>query len=66
MTQSLRKFEAWHAGSGFGYPILRTIHVNGSIAYYHYIAGNAFYKRDTYHATLGLAWSPSTIPVSIW
>ena len=53
-------------GAGFTYGLTRMFHVVGRYDARHQEINLYNYRRTSYRATLGIAFSPGDIPLSLW
>lgn len=61
----LQPFQAWQAGGGFSYRMYRSINLMGSVDR-RYFYGGTIQGRSGTSISIGLAYSPSRFPISIW
>ncbi len=66
--QDLQPYSTFGGGAGFTYSLTRSLHINGRYDYRHQeisMLTNGF-KANGSRVTLGLAFSPGDIPLSLW
>jgi hypothetical protein len=63
---SLPDNNAFGAGGGFSYRVRAGLQLTGQLDYRNFQATSAFPARSGYSAMLGLAYSTSRFPISIW
>jgi hypothetical protein len=66
LGQSSAKSTWYGGGAGFTYEMIHTLHLVGRFDVGHYEFGISTYRRNTERASLGLAFSPGNIPLSLW
>ena len=64
--QGLAPFSMIDGGGGFTYSISRLFHAVGRYDYRHLQVPIAGFPTNSYRVTLGLAFSPGNIPLSLW
>lgn len=71
LTLTLGKYRNFTAGGGVTYQLMRHMHMNLRLDGRKYIVDGAArsiraYDRVYYHATVGIAFSPGELPLSLW
>ncbi len=66
LTVQLGNFSAWTAGAGLTYKIRGPLSFTTRYDYRHYDVAQTVFKRDTYRATAGFAFSPKDVPLTLW
>jgi hypothetical protein len=64
--QGIQPYSLFNGGAGFTYGINKAFHVIGRYDARHQAIDLAGYRRTSYRATLGLAFSPGDKPLSLW
>lgn len=57
---------SYGGGAGFTYEIVRSLHVVGRYDIGHYDFATAGFRRTTQRGSLGLTFSPGSVPLSLW
>ncbi len=64
--QGIQPYSQFTGGAGFTYGITRMFHVVGRYDARHQEIDLYDFRRTSYRATLGIAFSPGDIPLSLW
>lgn len=63
---NLQKDNEFSGGTGLSYELVHAVHMTARYDFRHQELDLGGYKRSGYRATLGLAFSPGNIPLSLW
>lgn len=66
LVQDLPSSRGYTAGMATGYGIGHGLSLSGYIGARHYDIHSTAFKRLSYHASVGLAFSPGEVPFSLW
>lgn len=64
--QEIRPYSQFSGGAGFTYELTRAFHIIGRYDARHQEIDLAGYRRTSYRATIGLGFSPGSVPLSLW
>jgi hypothetical protein len=64
--QGIPAYGQWAGGAGFTYGITRSIHIVGRADFRHQNIQTLGLRETGTRATLGLAFSPGNVPLSLW
>jgi hypothetical protein len=65
-SEQLQRYVSYHAGVGAGYQMFRGAHLTMRVDARNFEIGGTTFRRTTYHASVGIAFSPGEIPLSLW
>jgi hypothetical protein len=66
LTVGLGNYSSYTAGAGYTYKITGPLSFTGRYDYRHYDVAQTIFKRDTYRVSLGFAFSPRDVPLTLW
>jgi hypothetical protein len=66
LAQEIAKYQSYNAGGGFSCQVNTWMHIVGRYDARRYDAGQAIVRRVTHSASLGIAFSPGDLPLSLW
>jgi hypothetical protein len=66
LTQTVGNFSSLTAGGGFTYQITGALHFITRYDYRRYDIASTVFQRPSYRATIGIAFSPKDVPLSLW
>jgi len=66
LTQTLGSYTGFNGGGGLTYNLTRALHFVTRYDYRHYDVGLSSFKRNSYRATMGFAFSPGDVPLALW
>ena len=64
--QTIGKYRSYNAGAGFTYQLNDWAHIVGRYDARRYNAGEAHLRRTTHQTSVGIAFSPGDLPLSLW
>jgi hypothetical protein len=66
LSQGLSSYQQFNAGASASYALGRSMHITARYESRHTELESYFYNRFGYRASVGLTFSPGTLPVSFW
>lgn len=66
LSEQLGRYVSYHAGGGAGYQIFRSTYFTARADVRNFEIQGSSFRRTTYHVSVGLAFSPGEIPLSLW
>jgi hypothetical protein len=66
LTRTMGKYESYGGNVGGGYRILGSVYMTARIDYRHYQIESQTYRHSRCSSSVGLAFSPGEIPLSLW
>ncbi len=66
LTQTLGRYSGFNGGGGLTYNLTRSFHFVTHCEYRHYDVGQTTFKRGSYRASMGFAFSPGDVPLALW
>ncbi len=66
LAQTIGKYQSYNAGAGFTFQMNSWLHIVGRYDARRYDAGEAIIRRMAHSASLGIAFSPGELPLSLW
>jgi hypothetical protein len=66
LIQSLRPYKGFGAGIGVTRDLGKGLQFVLRLDERHYDNGSVLLRRDSYRASVGFAWSPGDVPLSLW
>ncbi|HTM49079.1 MAG TPA: hypothetical protein VL285_10375 [Bryobacteraceae bacterium] len=66
LAQTLGTYSGFTGGAGFTYLLTRALHFVARYDYRHYQIDDTTFKRNSYVATVGFAFSPGELPLALW
>ncbi len=67
LSQSIGKYQSYNAGGGFTCKLTGWLHLVGRYDARRYTVGpHAAFRRLNHRVTVGIAFSPGDLPLSLW
>jgi hypothetical protein len=66
LTQDVGNYSSFTGGAGFTYKLTGALHALARYDYRRYEIATTVFRRSSYHATIGLGFSPKDVPLSLW
>lgn len=66
LSEQLGSYVSYHAGGGVGYQMFRHTHFTARADARNFEIHGSSFRRTTYHVSIGLAFSPGEVPLSLW
>jgi len=66
LSQYIGNYAGFNGGGGLTYNLTRALHFVTGYDYRHFDIAETTFKRNTYRATMGFAFSPGEVPLALW
>jgi hypothetical protein len=66
LAQQVGRYTTWGGGGGITYGIWKSMHLMARLDYRRWRVKTATFDRDQLGASVGFAWSPGEIPLSLF
>jgi hypothetical protein len=66
LGQSLERYQQVSGGAGMSYAVYKALHLIARYDARHQEIDLAGYRRTSYRATIGIAFSPGSVPLALW
>jgi hypothetical protein len=66
LGQGLQAYQQFSGGAGMSYAVYKALHLTARYDARHQEIDVAGYRRTGYRATIGIAFSPGTVPLALW
>ena len=66
LSQSIGKYQSYNAGGGFTCKLTGWLHLVGRYDARRYTVGPSAFRRLNHRVTVGIAFSPGDLPLSLW
>jgi hypothetical protein len=66
LSQTMGKYESYNAGGGATCKLKSWLHLVGRYDARRYTVGSSIFRRVNHRATVGIAFSPGDLPLSLW
>lgn len=64
--QGIGKYDNYQSGAGFTYRLFEGAHFEARYDFRHYTTQNQLFKKQSNRVTIGIAFSPTSVPLPIW
>ena len=66
LSHNICNYKGATGGTGLTYQLTKAVHAVARYDYRHYDVDGFAFKRNTYRASIGLAFSPGEVPLALW
>lgn len=66
LARDVGNYKAYRAGAGATYQLTRATHLNTRVDFRRYDISGVAFQRNSYRASIGLAFTPGNVPLSLW